>query len=353
MPAITDLSGMWRAFSEIDAGSMREDAQITPRLAVIGPRDRTSLLEAALQRGPRATNQLMTAVPHFQFPLSAKDLDTLAGYDLRIALLDSTADLTSDDVRALGAQPGPLVLVIEQAGKSSIVSGPQESAGAASVTMVAAWLEDAKSVQKTLLPAIADAMSDSAVALGRAYPGLRPAVVQDLIQRTCMTNSIYAAGTGVAEMVPGLGIPFAVADVIILTKNQLVMAYKIGLIMGETGEFRDVLPKLAGVVGAGFMWRQVARELVAFLPLGVVLKVAIAYAGTYATGQAIYHWYATGEKLDRQQLRQIFNEALVRGKEEAVALVERMRRHDEAALDEPAKASRRRIALPRRRARAV
>ena len=110
---------------------------------------------------------------------------------------------------------------------------------------------------------------------------------------------------------------------------------------------------LAGVVGAGFMWRQVARELVAFLPLGVVLKVAIAYAGTYATGQAIYHWYATGEKLDRQQLRQIFNEALVRGKEEAVALVERMRRHDEAALDEPAKASRRRIALPRRRARAV
>ncbi|MCB0234479.1 MAG: hypothetical protein KDG58_09695, partial [Anaerolineae bacterium] len=117
----------------------------------------------------------------------------------------STADLTSDDVRALGAQPGPLVLVIEQAGKSSIVSGPQESAGAASVTMVAAWLEDSKSVQKTLLPAIADAMSDSAVALGRAYPGLRPAVVQDLIQRTCMTNSIYAAGTGVAEMVPGLG----------------------------------------------------------------------------------------------------------------------------------------------------
>ena len=353
MPAITDFSGMWKAFSEIDVGSMREDAQITPRLVVIGPRDRTSLMEAALQRGPRTTNQLVTAVPTYRFPLSEADMDALATYDLRVALLDNAAEVASDDVQALIAQPGPLVLVIEQAGKSSIVASPHETAGEASVTMVAAWLEDAKSVQKTLLPAIANALSESDIALSRAYPGLRPAVVQNLILRTCMTNSIYAAGTGVAEMIPGLGIPFAVADIIILTKNQLVMAYKIGLIMGETGEFREVLPKLAGVVGAGFMWRQVARNLVAFLPLGVVLKVAIAYAGTYATGQAIYHWYATGEKLDRQQFRALFNEALVRGKEEAVALVERMRRHDEATLDEPAKASRRRIALPRRRVRAV
>ena len=260
MPAITDFSGMWRAFSEIDVGSMREDAQITPRLAVIGPRDRTSLLEAALQSGPRTTFQLVTAVPTYRFPLSEADLDALASYDLRVALLDSAFEVESDDVLALIAQPGPLVLVIEQPGKSSIIASPHETAGAASVTMVAAWLEDTKSLQKTLLPAIASALPKSDVALSRAYPGLRPAVTQALILRTCMTNSIYAAGTGVAEMVPGLGIPFAVADIIILTKNQLVMAYKIGLIMGETGEFREVLPKLAGVVGAGFMWRQVARE---------------------------------------------------------------------------------------------
>ena len=135
--------------------------------------------------------------------------------------------------------------------------------------------------------------------------------MQDLIQRTCMTNSIYAAGTGVAEMVPGLGIPAAVADVIILTKNQLVMAYKIGLIMAKQASFAHVLPKLAGVVGAGFMWRQVARSWSHFCRLVSCSKVAIAYAGTYATGQASHHWYAPA-KLDRQQLRQIFNEALVR-----------------------------------------
>lgn len=351
MPALTSLGGMWKAFSEIDVGSMREDAQITPRLAVIGRRERTSLLEAALQQGPRTTHQLVTAARAYRMPLSAADLNALAGYDLRIALLENAAQVAEDDVQALIAQPGPLVLVIEQLGKSSVVASPHEATGAASVTMIAASLDDPKAVQKTLLPAIAKALPDADVALSRAYPGLRPAVTQELIQRTSMTNSVYAAGTGIAEMMPGLGIPFAVADIIILTKNQLVMAYKIGLVMGETGEFREVLPKMAGVVGAGFMWRQVARELVAFLPLGVVLKTAIAFAGTYATGEAIYHWYVTGEKLDREQFRALFNEALVRGKEEAVALVERMRRHDEAALDELARPSRRRLALPRRRAR--
>ena len=349
MPALSSFNGMWRAFREIDVGSMREDAQITPRLAVIGPRERTSLLEAALQQGPRTTNQLVTAVRAYRMPLSAADLNALAGYDLRIALLENPAQVTDDDVQALIAQPGPLVLVIEQVGASSVVASPHESTGAASVTLIAASLDDPKAVQKTLLPAIAKALPDADVALSRAYPGLRPAVVQEMIQRTSMTNSVYAAGTGVAEMVPGLGIPFAVADVIILTKNQLVMAYKIGLVMGETGEFREVLPKMAGVVGAGFMWRQVARELVAFLPLGIVLKTGIAFAGTYATGEAIYHWYATGEKLDREQFRALFNEALVRGKEEAVALVARMRRQEQTTLDEPQPAKRRRIALPRRR----
>lgn len=349
MPAVSEVSGLWKAFSDINVGSMREEAQNIPRVVAIGTRERTQLLEAAMQQGPRTSNQLVTTVPTYRFPLSAADLDALDGYDLRIAVLDSAADAASDDVQALIARPGPLALVIEQPDSSAIVASPLPSTGAADVTLISASLGDLKAVQKTLLPALAGALPDSAIALSRAFPGLRPAAVHDLIQRTCMTNSIYAAGTGVAEMVPGLGIPFAVADIIILTKNQLVMAYKIGLIMGETGEFRDVLPKLAGVVGAGFMWRQVARELVAFIPLGIVLKVAIAYAGTYATGQAIYQWYATGEKLNRRQLREVFNEALVRGKEEAAGIVARMRKQDQAALAAPEKPARRRIALPKKK----
>lgn len=347
MPALTNLNGMWKAFSEINVANMREEAQFIPRLAVIGARERAQRLAAALQQGPHTANQVLAGVPTYTWPLSAADLDALAAYDLRIAILEDAAQAGDDDVQTLISHAGPLVLVIDHENAAGVVAADGQAAGSSTVAVVATPLDDARAVQKTLLPALARALPDSAVALGRGYPGLRPAVVHDLIQRTSMTNSMYAAGTGVAEMIPGLGIPFAVADIIILTKNQLVMAYKIGLTMGETGEFREVLPKMAGVVGAGFMWRQVARELVAFLPLGVVLKVAIAYAGTFATGQAIYQWYATGEKLDRKQLRAIFNEALARGKTEAEALVARMRKPEQPALAEPPQ--RRRITLPRKR----
>ncbi|MEZ4767794.1 MAG: hypothetical protein R2844_05140 [Caldilineales bacterium] len=167
----SSIGGMWRAFSEIDVGAIREEAQITPRLAAIGPRERTSLLETTLQQGPRTTNQLVTAVRAYRMPLNAEDLDALAGYDLRIALLENAARVADDDVQALIAQPGPLILVIEQIAASSVVASPHESTGAVSVTIVAASLDNPKAVQKTLLPAIAKALPDADVALGRFIPG--------------------------------------------------------------------------------------------------------------------------------------------------------------------------------------
>ena len=192
--------------------------------------------------------------------------------------------------------------------------------------MLSVSLANSDDLAKELPAAMVRALDDRKVALGRAYPGLRHAVSQKLIMDTCMTNAAYALGTGVAEMIPGLGIPFAVVDIIILTRNQVVMAYKIALVMGETGTLREVLPQMASVVGAGFMWRQIARELVVFIPLGVVLKVGIAYAGTFATGEAMYHWYATGEKLRGRDLKRLLAVARQKGQVQAKQMVGRLRR---------------------------
>ncbi len=182
-----------------------------------------------------------------------------------------------------------------------------------------------EAIKKELLPAILKLLPDRELSLGRAYPGLRPAAAQMLIQNTSKVNAGYAAGTGVAQMIPGLGIPFAVADMVILTKNQVVMAYKLGILMGESGTLAEIIPKVAAVVGVGFMWRQVARELVGFLPLGVVFKTGVAYAGTYATGQAVYQYFVTGEKLRKQELRQLFDDAMERGREIAAHTAEQVR----------------------------
>ena len=345
MPRMNQLSPIWQTLSEIDILRIRQEAEQTPRLALVGADDKTTRFLGLLQQGPLGAEHLVTAIPTYRLPLQAGELAALAGYDLRIVLLEDAQQLHSDStstelsasLAALLAQPAPLLLVQDPARAAAV------AVDAGLVQTVHCALEDDETIRKELLPAVARLLPDRQLAAGRAFPGLRPAVAHGLIANTSRTNAGYAAGTGLAEMIPGLGIPFAVADVIILTKNQVVMSYKLGLLMGEDGTPAEIIPKIAGVVGAGFLWRQVARELVGFLPLGVVLKTAVAYAGTYATGQAVYHYFVTGEKLRQKELRRLFDDALERGKEVAAHTVQQMRAKRqstvriEASHDKPAK----------------
>ncbi len=352
MPSLSpSLGPMWRTFSEIDIRAIREEAERTPRLAVVGSDATTSALQTLLRQGPRSAELMVTAIASYHLPLNPADLAALAGYDLCIVLLDDPEQARRDDLRSLLAHPAPILLVQDPAHVAALSIDPSVGGQtAANVRSVAVALDDKEAVKKELLPAILALLPDHELSAGRAYPGLRPATAHKLILKTSKVNAGYAAGTGAAEMLPGLGIPFAVADIIILTKNQVVMAYKLGMLMGETGTLTEQIPKMAGVVGAGFMWRQVARELVGFLPLGVVLKTAVAYAGTYATGQAVYHYFVTGEKLNKADLRRLFDDAMARGRAVAAHTVEQVRsRRDPAALlesgnGEPAK---KKIRLPK------
>ena len=121
------------------------------------------------------------------------------------------------------------------------------------------------------------------------------------------------------------GLPLNVADIVILTKNQAILAYKIALAMGLTSDFRTIMPQLAAVVGGGFLFRQIARGLIGLVPgFGIVPKVVVAFAGTFATGEAVRRWCAYGERIDREALHGIYTQALARGREVARALTTRV-----------------------------
>lgn len=346
----TELGPLWKTFSEIDISRIREEAEMTPRLALIGPDDKTSAFQRLLQHGPRSAEQLVTAIPTYRLPLEAADLAALAGYDLRIVLLDDPEQARRDDLRSLLDHPAPILLVQEPSHFVAVsVDASVGGQAAAKVRTLACSLDDQETVKKELLPVILQLLPEQEMALGRAYPGLRPAAAHKVIQKTSKVNAGYAAGTSLAQMVPGVGIPFAVADMVILTKNQVVMAYRLSILMGENGALAEVIPKVAGVVGAGFMWRQIARELVGFLPLGALLKITVAYAGTYATGQALYQYFVTGEKLRKQDLRQLLDDAMARGREVASGMVEQVRtRRERSALLEPPgdKPAKKKLKLP-------
>lgn len=162
------------------------------------------------------------------------------------------------------------------------------------------------------------------LALARHLPAFREPVVKALIEDVAVANAAYSLGTGILEINPVTGLPLTVADTVILTKNQAVMAYKIALAMGMESDFKSVMPEIAGVIGGGFIFRQAARSLIGLLPgLGILPKVAVSFAGTMAVGEAVYFYAANGEALTRDGMKAMYNKALARGRDIAGNLAQR------------------------------
>jgi len=80
------------------------------------------------------------------------------------------------------------------------------------------------------------------------------------------------------------------------------------------------------VIGGGLALRQAARGAVSLLPaLGVAPKVAIAFAGTYAIGEAVYRWCRSEEPLSEARLRALYTQAMTKGRAAAAALWQKLR----------------------------
>ena len=164
------------------------------------------------------------------------------------------------------------------------------------------------------------------VAMARQLPWLRPAVSTNLVDDTAKANATYAFTTALAESVPWLAAPIAVGDMIVLTKNQLVMCYQLLLAHGFDGGARRLIGEVIGVVGSGVLLRQAARQLVGMVPvIGIVPKVAVAYAGTVAIGRAMTAWASQGRPVTSQLVGRHFRESLARGTALARNLVARRR----------------------------
>ncbi len=156
--------------------------------------------------------------------------------------------------------------------------------------------------------------ADRAVAMGRYLPGFRAAAVKQVNDETSMANAQFSLISNVPTVIPIFGsIATVGADFFILTKNQLLLIFKIAAIHGEDLHdsqriFREMVP----VVGAGFFWRTVAREAAALVPFmgGAVPKVAIAYTGTMAIGRAADYYYAEGTKPSKEMMKGFYQQAM-------------------------------------------
>jgi uncharacterized protein (DUF697 family) len=94
-----------------------------------------------------------------------------------------------------------------------------------------------------------------------------------------------------------------------------MMIYKLAAIFGrDLTDQRAILQEVLPVVGAGLMWRTLAREATNFLPFaaGAIPKLAIAYAGTMVVGKAAEFYYRTGLKPSKGQLDDFWRQAMAK-----------------------------------------
>ena len=204
----------------------------------------------------------------------------------------------------------------------------------------------AETVQNVLIPQILRALAPTLrLALGKQLPVFRPAVIRGLIEEAARANALYAASTGVAEIVPVLNLPLNVADTVVLTKNQLVMAYKVALAAGKAGRPQELIGELIGVLGGGLLFRQAARGLIGLIPVwGIVPKVAVAYAGTQVIGTAASLWATQGKTVSAAEVRELYVGALTRGRNVAEQLLPARFKRSRAVLEEKNKAGENKLA---------
>lgn len=311
------LTNTWETIREVDLRPLREEALKVVKIAIVGsPGSGRSVLADKMRCDPERP-QLQAQTPIWILDL--ENFEQAIGADLIILLVDSRERDTVREQEMVRSwhNRGQRVLVFinqfeQESGAIDIVPGTVQRRG----HIVWGSPHDDDFLLKQFAPQVIDLLRDQLLSLGRHFPFFRVPIARYMINDTCVSNAAYAFSTGLAEIVAVLNIPIAVTDMVILSKNQAYLAYKLGLALGFSTRWQDYVVEFGGVLGSGFIWREIARTLVGLVPVwGIVPKTAIAYAGTYVIGQAILQWYLTGRHISKGQMRQIYQQALANGRE--------------------------------------
>lgn len=181
------------------------------------------------------------------------------------------------------------------------------------------------------LAGMAAAHPDLRLSLARHVPAFRPAVSTLLINEAAKENAKLA----MLSALPGI-IPFtdfllpatALGDMILLTKNQGLLLLSIAAAYGKEVDLKARTRELLPVAGSAFGWRLAARQLIGLVPggVGVAVKGAVSYAGTYTVGRSAALYYSTGQTLSGPRLQQVYRDALKDAASRVLPLTKRLKR---------------------------
>ncbi|MGH2535661.1 MAG: hypothetical protein ACRDJW_25695 [Thermomicrobiales bacterium] len=281
--AIGTVRSFANVLRELSFDEIRDEALRTPRLLILTPDEQSA---ADLVRGLTGTEFPTGVVFH---PISE-----------HIADPDSYDAIVIDDPSGQGAARR----LRERLG----------GGGRTAIVELASGNSDSAEQLARTREAIISRNLDRAPAIARAYPAFRDAAVKKLIDEAAIANAQFALVSNIPAVIPIVGsLAAAGADFLILTKNQLMLIYKVAATHDrDLSDQMAIMREMVPVVGAGLLWRTVARETASFFPFlaGTVPKVVIAFTGTVAAGRGMDFYYRQGRKPSREQMRKYYVQAV-------------------------------------------
>ena len=127
------------------------------------------------------------------------------------------------------------------------------------------------------------------------YPAFRTISARKVINAISIQNAAWAAGTATPNVIPGLHQIITspiegLSDFVVLTLNEARMLFIIASMCGRKVNPFNLIPEFGIVFGGAKSAEILATNVVGKAPagLGLAAKAAIAFAFTYAIGEAIY-----------------------------------------------------------------
>lgn len=225
-----------------------------------------------------------------------------------IVFLGRSGDAAAADLQALTILRVPIfaLTVNPQAAPSGPPSPPQ--AGSWSEYVVPELTREA--LRGRFFPHLVDSARGVEIAVGRNLPVLRENVAAKLTRDAANNALKVALASAAVDHIPLAGIVlglFASAgDMVAITGIQVMLMLHIEAAYGQDSDMQRAW-QLLPVIGGGFGWRTLARELVGFVPVaGIAIKGAIAYAGTIVVGEGVTFFHEHGAHMTKGQASALY-----------------------------------------------
>jgi len=323
---VRNLTNLWSIVREFNVRELRDELDAPLRVIVVGTHE-----SGAPEVASAVDREGANIAEHYDVSADAAIRDQIEAADLLMVVVNAAEQLRTAEreaFRIAGRKGVPTALIISSSAADAL---PSDVVGRdvptdMIVEIQLEWLDEA---QRRIDDVLLRRLSHRHLTLARHVPRLRETVVEQLIRESSMANAEFAVLSTLPAWLPLLGgLLGDTADMLVLTKNQVLLVLKLAGIYGhDLDNWQRLIAEIAPVVGVGFAWRTIARSLVGFFPtpLSAVPKGAIAYVGTATIGEVARPYFRDGVVVDGTTLRQI--------RERVIA---RFRAGDAGASDTPA-----------------